>query len=86
MSLFAFLSGATMFGCLVASGFFFKFWRKTKDSLFAIFGVAFIVLATERVVLLGRSAEEPSLVYAFRLVAFVLILAAIVNKNRKSRA
>jgi len=82
-----FLSGAIMLGCLVACAFFFKFWRKTKDALFWMFGAAFALLAIERVVLLaaGVAAEEHSLVYLIRLAAFLLILVAIANKNRQQR-
>jgi Family of unknown function (DUF5985) len=85
----SFLSGAVMLGCVVAGAFFLKFWRTTRDRLFLMFGLAFFLLATERVVLAclneGRSGEEHTLVYLFRLAAFALILLAIANKNRQER-
>lgn len=84
----SFLSGALMFGCLVAATFFFKFWKKTRDSLFWMFGAAFVLLAIERAVIaaLGVAGEERSLVYLIRLAAFLLILVAIANKNRQQRS
>ena len=83
----AFLYGALMLGALIAGAFFFKFWRKTRDSLFWMFGAAFVLLAIERIVILaaGVDAEEHSLVYLIRLAAFLLILVAIANKNRQQR-
>lgn len=85
--MFHFLSGAIMFGTAVAAGFFFKYWRRTKDRLFLIFGIAFVLMACERLVLAFLSstqAEEATFVYLFRLGAFLLILFAIVDKNRKA--
>lgn len=80
------LSGALMMACFVAGLFFFKFWRKTKDHLFLIFSFSFWMLSFERLALgtLGASNQEygPK-IYLIRLVAFVLILIAIINKNRE---
>jgi hypothetical protein len=81
-----FVSGAIVMGYLVGGLFFFRFWRETRDRLFGIFGAAFWLLAGQRAWLaLGvhDRAEHPGL-YVLRLVAFVLILAAIVDKNRHS--
>ena len=83
----SFVSGAIMFGCFVAGAFFFKFWHKTRDALFWMFGAAFVLLAIERMVitLTGVAGEEHSLVYLIRLAAFLMILVAIANKNRQDR-
>ena len=87
--MYAFLSGATMFGSAVAAGFFFKYWRQTKDRLFLVFGFAFALLACERVVLAFFAnhvrAEQAAYAYLIRLAAFLLILFAIVDKNRSQR-
>ena len=81
-----FISGAIMFGAAAAGIFFLKFWRKTRDGLFLMFGFAFFLLALERVVLVllrgGPTHEEHTFVYLFRLAAFLVILVAIANKNR----
>jgi hypothetical protein len=82
----AFVSGALCLGDLVAGLFFLRFWRETHDRLFLFFSTAFLVLALQRVTLMGVTAvpalELPS--YGLRLLAFLLILAAIVDKNLRS--
>jgi hypothetical protein len=87
-----FLSGGIMVGCLACGYFFFRFWKKTRDSLFAVFAVAFWILAIERVFLLATvnladlsgTHELRGYVYWFRLTAFLLILIAFAMKNRRS--
>lgn len=84
-SLYPFISGSVMMGAWVAGLFFFRFWSKTRDRLFKYFGIAFWLLAVERIVLVffvSATHEDHSLVYLIRLAAFVLILSAIVDKNR----
>lgn len=78
-----FLSGAFMMGLGVAGLVFLRAWIETKDSLFLSFGVAFFLLAIERIPLaLFHQMKEPgSLVYLLRLVAFLIILQAILKKN-----
>lgn len=82
-----FLSGAVMTGHFVAGLFFFRFWTQTRERLFAVFGLAFCTLAVERVALLilGSQAREEhnAFVYCLRLLAFVMILVGIVDKNRR---
>ncbi len=81
-------SGALMICCLVAGLFFLKFYRKTADKLFQLFSVAFFLLSFERLVLgyLGSRNEPSPLVYLIRLSAFLIIIYAIVDKNRSSNA
>lgn len=80
-----FLWGALATTALTASVFFLKFWRQSHDRLFAIFAAAFAVLAVNWIVLaFMRSNDETSyLVYLIRLLAFVLIIIAVVDKNRR---
>jgi hypothetical protein len=80
-----FLLGALVMATFVAGLFFLRFWRRTGDRLFAIFAVAFWLMGlnwTLLAMLRGRDEVNTSL-YAIRLVAFVLILAAIIDKNRR---
>jgi len=79
-----FLSGALTMGLVAVGLFFFRTWKETRDRLFAIFALAFWMLGLERVSLLFTESmyEARSLIYLIRLVAFILILAAIVDKNR----
>jgi uncharacterized membrane protein len=79
-----FLSGAVTLGFLVSGLFFLRFWRKTRESLFLAFAVAFWLMGLAQAILAlaGMPVEERSWVYLIRLAAFILILAAIAKKNR----
>ena len=78
-----FLSGAVTFGYLVAALFFARFWRKTGDRLFVAFAIAFVLLALNQGLAqwLGAADERVGYTYLLRVLGFVLILAAIVDKN-----
>jgi peptidoglycan/LPS O-acetylase OafA/YrhL len=78
-----FLSGAVTFGYLVAALFFARFWKKTGDRLFVAFAVAFVLLALNQALAqwLGAADERVAYTYLLRVLGFVLILAAIVDKN-----
>ncbi|HYO59907.1 DUF5985 family protein [Archangium sp.] len=80
-----FLSGTVFALCCVAGLFFLRFWRKTRDRFFAYFAASFWLMALHRVLLLlTRLGDNEHVVVAYlvRLLAFVLILVAIVDKNR----
>jgi hypothetical protein len=87
VTLYDFLSGAAAFGFLVCGLFFLRFWRRTHDALFVSFAAAFGLLGLGQTVLaLGNIPnEERGSVYILRLVAFAVIIFAIVRKNRASR-
>lgn len=78
----AFLMGVIAMACWVAAVFFLRFWRETADRLFAIFAAAFALLGLTRLALVFVHAEHNEYVYWVRLAAFVLILVAIIDKNR----
>jgi uncharacterized membrane protein YeiB len=82
----ALISGAMAMAYAVSGLFFLRFYKDTADRLFLIFAVAFGLLAAQRT-LLTVLAERPDAhlaLYVVRLLAFVLIIAAIVDKNRAS--
>lgn len=81
-----FLYGAACMASLAISLFFFLFWKRSRDRLFALFGSAFLILSVERVVLATMHAQDEFVpyVYVIRLLAFVMIIAAIIDKNRRS--
>ena len=83
-----FISGMIMMGYIVAGIFFLRFWRDTRDRLFAMFGVAFFILAVQRVGLQfdGVIHERTTVWYFVRLLAFLIILLAIVDKNRSRKS
>ena len=76
-----------MLGFWAIGLFFFRFWRKTRDTLFCTFAAAFWVLAIERLVLFltNPESEVRPLVYLIRFFAFLLIAVAIFAKNRPRR-
>ena len=83
-----FLLGGVVMGCLVAGLFFLRFWRKTRDRLFMIFALAFWILGLNWMLLAFTSPTDESrraLFYILRLVAFILISCAIIDKNRSAR-
>ncbi|MGZ5432901.1 MAG: DUF5985 family protein [Thermoanaerobaculia bacterium] len=69
----------------VAGLFFLRFWRASRDRLFALFAAAFWILAIQRLLLsITRSVfEDQAIFYTLRLLAFVIIIVAIVDKNRR---
>jgi hypothetical protein len=79
-----FLHGLTTMGCAVAGLFFLRFWRQSLDRFFLLFALAFFILAVDYAILglVTFANEWRPYVYAVRLVAFTLILAAIADKNR----
>ena len=87
MTLYDFLSGALVFGFAVCALFFLRFWRRTREELFLAFALAFLLLGIGQAVLdlANIPTEERSSLYLLRLLAFLLILAAIYRKNRQAR-
>ena len=83
----ALVSGLLVMGYAVAGLFFLRFWRETRDRLFGIFAGAFWLLAVQRLLLalLQDPNDERLWLYGIRLLAFVLILFAIIDKNRGTR-
>ena len=81
------LAGAITMGYLVVGVFFLRFWRRTSDRLFAIFALAFWLLAANQalVYLIGIPQEYLSWAYLLRAAAFTLIAVAIVAKNLPER-
>ena len=77
-------SGVLVMGYLIVGLFFHRFWYETRDRLFGIFAAAFWLLAVQRFLLVmpEQTRTDDVWLYALRLLAFVLILAAIVDKNR----
>ena len=82
-----FIMGATAMASFIVGLFFLRFWTKTQDRLFAVFAAAFWLLGLIRVGLaFANDANEAHYLYWIRLTAFLLILFAILDKNRPSRA
>lgn len=82
-----FLTGANATCAIVAGLFFFRFWRQTADRLFASFAFAFWLLGAHWALLAITAPDQElrPLLYGIRLVAFLLILGAIIEKNRSPK-
>lgn len=95
MNSIEFISGIYMATFAASGVFFLKFWLASRDRFFLYFCLACWLLAIERVALLfvggyamlphAVSGEARSYVHIFRLVAFALMLIAVIRKNRVSK-
>jgi len=81
-----FLAGAVTMGFLTAGLFFLRFWKRTRDSLFIAFSLAFSLLGISQAWLAFTDipVEERSPLYLLRLLAFLIILLSIWRKNREA--
>ena len=79
-----FVSGMLAAGYLVAGLYFLRFWKQTGDRLFGYFAAAFGLLVVQRLALTLASdlVTTTAWYYVVRLLAFGLIVIAIVDKNR----
>ena len=80
-----FIMGAIAMASLIVALFFLRFWRDTRDRLFALFAGAFFLLGVTRLGLAASadSSEGNTSWYWVRLAAFLIILFAIADKNRR---
>ncbi len=76
--------GAVIMAGTTVSLFFLRFWKSTGDRFFLFFSLAFAIEAVSRLLLglSNYSSEYEPMIYLMRLVAFLVIIGAIVDKNR----
>jgi hypothetical protein len=81
-----FLQGISSMGAYASGLFFLRFWRESRDSLFAFFGTAFLLLGVSWTLLafIAPAEDTRPYIYGLRLVAFALIILGTVLKNRGS--
>jgi hypothetical protein len=81
-----FLWGATAMGCWAVGLIFLKSWRHTEDRFFALFALAFWLLAAHwtALALVGAVDETRHYFFTVRLAAFLVVLGAIADKNRST--
>lgn len=79
------LAGVLVAFYAIVALFFLKFWTAARDRLFALFALAFTVLAIQRLALSTThgSMEDQTIFYLLRLAAFVIIIIAIIDRNRR---
>lgn len=77
--------GACAMACFVIGLFFLRYWRVGRDRLFLFFVAAFWAFALNwaGLALVQPNDDTRHWFYAVRLVAFVLIIAGIIDKNRR---
>ena len=80
-----FLAGGSTVASWIIALFLLKFWRESKDRLLLLFGLAFVVLGFNWLLVTAfhPGSETRHYYYAVRLVAFLLILVGILDKNRR---
>lgn len=83
-----FLNGLSVCGSFVTGLLFLRFWRETGDRLFVWFALTFWMLAVNWTAVSFRRAMDATryLYFVARLIGCVLILVAIVDKNRDHSA
>ena len=81
------LHGALSLSAWVAGLFFLRFWTLSRDRLFLYFCVAFWLLGLNwlGLAVIHWVPETRHQVFVVRLLAFVLIIIGVVEKNRRSR-
>ena len=79
-----FLLGLIVTCSFVAAAFFTRFWYATRDLLFLGFAAAFALEGLNRIafLFLDKPNAGDEAIYVVRLLSYLLILAAIANKNR----
>ena len=84
LELNTFLWGASAVASWTIGLFFLRFWRHTRDRFFVLFAAAFWALAVNWVGLAITKPPDEARTYFYlvRLLAFCLIIAGIVDKNR----
>lgn len=81
------LSGGVATASIIAGVFFLRFWRSSGDRFFLYFAMSFLIEGVNRFVLylmVGLQEDAPAY-YVIRLIAYGLIVYAIVAKNRERR-
>lgn len=78
------LLGAIAMGCFIAGLLFLRHWHDGRDRFFLLFALSFFVETINRLALAAtaRPNEASPWFYGIRLVAYGLILLAILDKNR----
>lgn len=82
--LHGFLLGVIVTASLTTGLYFLKFWRRTHDVLFLAFAAAFLIEGLNRLCFffIDDPTEGSPAIYLVRLLTFLMLLAAIIWKNR----
>lgn len=80
-----FLDGVAFAGFVAVSVWFVRMWLGSRDRLLLAFAVAFGIFAVNRLLLAAteREDEAQTLIYLLRATGFVVIIAAVLERNRR---
>lgn len=78
-----YLLGLISMAYFVSALFFFKFWKQTKDRFFFLFSLSFWIEGINRAIygFIRGVGESSEVIFVVRLISYLLILAAIIDKN-----
>lgn len=79
-----FMQGAITLASAVIALFFLRYWRSSSDRLFLMFSAGFWLLSLHWLVA-GAFPRLATQAHVLRFLAFGLIAAAVLDKNRTSR-
>ena len=83
-NLLPFLAGAVSMGFGLCGLAFLRLWVRSRDRFFLAFAGAFWLLMLPALsFLLELPDESDGSIYLFRVAAYVLIIAAVIVKNRQ---
>lgn len=78
-----FMAGLLAMGYTIAALYFLRFWKRSGERLFIFFALAFALLTIQRVGLTLLTTIDENWLYGIRLLAFLLLLVGIMEKNRQ---
>lgn len=83
--LVVFLNGVSAAAALGVAAYFYRIWHDIGDRLFLWFAIAFCMFAANwtAVALLRPPDEARFIAYLPRLGGFLMILGAVIEKNRR---
>lgn len=81
------MAGAIAMASITIALFFLRFWRSSADRFFLYFALSFAIEGLHRIyaVLRDHGGEDSPLHYLIRLLAYGLIIWAILEKNLPRR-
>jgi hypothetical protein len=83
-----FFDGVTLALAMIAALAFLRYFRRTRDRMFLFFAAAFFLYGLNRIVFQFRISAGDFAnmwLYVIRIIAFAIVIAGVVDKNRRSR-
>jgi hypothetical protein len=82
-----FLSGVLTCGYLVAAGLFFVRWRRSADTLLRALSAGFVLFALNQVLAtaLVTASHPSSVIYALRILGFVIIVGTLLGPEESRK-